>query len=432
MNVLQRLDDNETIAFDSYHRRKDGSTFPVEVRLRPFWIGDQRFHIGLVRDITERKRTEQALRESEARLRTLLENLDKVAVQAYEPDGTITFWNQASELFYGYTASEALGRDMVELLHADHTRELERRIMSDALRTGKPPGAEEVEVVRRDGSKITVFASRVVHPRAGKPSEFFCFDVDITDRKRAEEELALRQAELLHASRLSTVGQMVAEISHEVAQPLNAIGNFAAASERILDTESADQLGTLHEYVRAILEQNQRCITILGRLRDFSRRAPSSHAACDVGQLLHDSVDLMSLELRRNNVKVEFQLADNLPPVQGDRIQLQQVIVNLLTNARDALDGQPDHRRTITIRTRAELDTVIFEVVDAGCGLSGDATVHLFDPFFTTKRHGMGIGLSICQSILKEHGGRIEADSNPRHGTTFRVHLPISRRKGHD
>ena len=302
--------------------------------------------------------------------------------------------------------------------------------MAEALRTGKPPGAEEVEVVRRDGSKITVFASRVVHPRAGKPSEFFCFDVDITDRKRAEEELAFRQAELLHASRLSTVGQMVAEISHEVAQPLNAIGNFAAASERILETNVDGQLSTLHDYVRAILDQNQRCITILGRLRDFSRRAPATHANCDIGQLLHDSVDLVSLELRRNNVKVEFKLADKLPPVQGDRVQLQQVIVNLLTNARDALEGQPENRRTITIRAYSEPETIVFEVEDAGCGISGDATLHLFDPFFTTKRHGMGIGLSICQSIVKDHGGRIEAVSNSSGGATFRVRLPLTREKG--
>jgi C4-dicarboxylate-specific signal transduction histidine kinase len=287
-------------------------------------------------------------------------------------------------------------------------------------------------MVRRDGSKITVFASRVVHPRAGRPAEFFCFDVDVTDRKRAEEELALGRAELLHASRLSTVGQMVAEISHEVAQPLNAIGNFAAASERILEMGPDGQLDTLNEYIRAILEQNQRCITILGRLRDFSRRAPSSRVPCHVDQLLHDSVDLMLLELRRSNVAVQFQIAGDLPPVSGDRIQLQQVIVNLLSNARDALEGLPDDRRLITIRARAESDAVVFEVEDAGCGLAGDATIHLFDPFFTTKRHGMGIGLSICQSILKDHGGRIDAIANPRHGATFLVRLPLTRRKGHD
>ncbi|MGD9634651.1 MAG: PAS domain S-box protein [Pirellulales bacterium] len=426
--TVKRLDAGEVLAFDSRHQGKDGSTFPVEIRLRPFWVNNQRFHVALVRDITERKRNEETLRESESRLRTLLENLDKVAVQAYEPDGTITFWNRASELFYGYTADQALGRDLIELLHGEHTRAGERKIMAQALQTGKPPGAEEVEVVRQDGAKLTVFASRVVHPRAGRQPEFFCFDVDITDRKRAEEELALRQTELLHASRLSTVGQMVAEISHEVAQPLNAIGNFAAASEKILEGGVDGQLSTLYEYIRAILDQNQRCVTILGRLRDFSRRSPGTHANCDVCQLLHESCDLMSFELRRSRIRVSFELPKVLPPIRGDRIQLQQLVVNLLTNARDALVEQSDSRRTIAIRAAAEFDSVVFEVEDTGSGLSDEAKIHLFDPFFTTKRHGMGIGLSICQSIAKEHGGRIDAVTNAHGGATFRVRLPISRK----
>lgn len=426
--TLDRLGSGDTIAFDSRHQRKDGTTFPVEIRLRPFYVNDERFHIALVRDITDRKRSEQALRESESRLRTLLENLDKVAVQAYEPDGTVTFWNRASEIFYGYKAEEALGRDLVELLHSEHTRGLERRIMAESLRTGKPPGAEEVEVIRSDGTKITVFASRVVHPRPGKPPEFFCFDVDITEKKRAEEELARRQAELLHASRLSTVGQMVAEISHEVAQPLNAIGNFAAASVRILEGGADDQFETLHEYVAAILKQNERCVAILDRLRDFSRRAPTKPAPCDVAALLHESVELVAHDLRRNRVNVRYELDDNLPPVTGDRIQLQQLFVNLLNNARDAVQDQPKERRTIAIRAYAEHGTMVVEITDRGVGLAEDTAVHLFDPFFTTKEHGMGIGLSICQSIVNDHGGKIEGIPNlePEVGATFRVRLPFS------
>lgn len=424
-SVLQRLESGETVAFDSSHRRKDGSTFPVEVRLRPFWINDERFHVGLARDITERKRTEQALRESEARLRTLLENIDKVAVQAYEPDGTITFWNRASEIFYGYSAADALGRDIVDLLHGETTRYAERRIMAEAMRTGKTPPAEELEVLRRDGSKIAIFASRIVHPRPGKSPEFFCFDVDVTERKRAEEELAIRQAELLHASRLTTVGQMVAELSHEVAQPLSAIGNFAAASERILDVESDLNLNALREYIGAIVKQSERCASILERLRDFSRRTSVSRSDCDMGELLRDSVELIASELRSNQVSVRIQLADDLPLVSVDRVQLQQVIVNLLTNARDAVRNQAPERRLILVRARTEEGTLVFDVDDHGSGISGEVAARLFDPFFTTKEHGTGIGLSICQSIVKDHGGRIEAFSNSKGGATFRVRLPL-------
>jgi two-component system sensor kinase FixL len=187
-------------------------------------------------------------------------------------------------------------------------------------------------------------------------------------------------------------------------------------------------LSTLYEYIRAILDQNQRCVTILGRLRDFSRRSPGAHVQCDVHQLLHESHALMSFDLRRSRIRVAFELPDELPPIRGDRIQLQQLIVNLLTNARDALLDQTDSRREIVIRAAAQAESVVFEVVDTGSGLSGDARIHLFDPFFTTKRHGMGIGLSICQTIAKDHGGRIDASNNSSGGATFRVRLPISRK----
>ena len=201
--IARRLDDGETFTFESLHRRKDGSTFPVEIRVRPFWANETRQSLAIARDITERKLAEERLRESEARLRTVLENLEQIAVQAYEPDGTITFWNKASECFYGYSAQEALGRDIVELLHSDTTREEERRIMAEALIGDPHIVADEVEVVRRDGTRITVLASRIVHPRPGRSPEFFCFDVDITERIRTEQALQ-QQLEVLHAILEST------------------------------------------------------------------------------------------------------------------------------------------------------------------------------------------------------------------------------------
>jgi PAS domain S-box-containing protein len=427
--LLSQLTNDKIVAFDSHHRRKDGSIFPVEIRIRAFWEQGQRKQIALVRDITERKQAEEALRASEARLRTLLENLERVAVQAYEADGTIIFWNRASELFYGYSAAEALGRDIVELLFEKVDWYAERELLAESTRSGASPIAEELELFRRDGSLITVFSSRVLHPRPGRPPEFFCFDVDVTERKRAEEELAMRQAELLHASRLTTVGQMVAELSHEVAQPLSAIDNFAAASERILENESDPDLNALREYVGAIVKQSERCAAILEWLRDFSRRTSASRAVCNLGELLRDSVELIASELRSNQMTVRIEVADDLPLVWGDRVQLQQVIVNLLTNARDAVRDQASARRLIFVRARAEADGLLFEVDDLGCGISGEVAAHLFEPFFTTKDHGTGIGLSICQSIVKDHGGRIEASSNPKGGATFRVRLPLPERR---
>jgi len=231
---------------------------------------------------------------------------------------------------------------------------------------------------------------------------------------------------LLHAARLTTVGQMVAELSHEISQPFSAIGNFAAASTQMLDTTHAPHLATLREYVQAILKQNERCGAILGRLRNFSRRTVTRRGGCDLDHLIRESLELVSSELRRHGIQVRLNAAERLPQVWGDRIQLQQVLVNLLTNAHDAVYDQPRTRKTITVSARAEPDAVVLDVADRGIGLSDDVAAHLFEPFFTTKEHGMGIGLNLCQSIVKDHGGTIVAFSNEVGGATFRVRLPLA------
>lgn len=375
--------------------------------------------------VISRYRMIATLRESETRLRTLLENLQNVAVQAYEIDGTITFWNQASERLYGYSAEEALGRDTVDLLHAESTRDDERQLMKEIVRTGLVPQTEEVPVVSRDGRHLWVFANRILHPRPGRPPEFFCFDVDITARKQAEEELATRQVELLHAARLSTVGQMVATLSHEVAQPLTAIGNFAAASVQILAADSPPPINKLNEYVQAIAKQNERCSAILDRLRNFSRRTTMRKSSHALASILPEAAELVSSELRRDRIEIRFDYGKDLPLVLVDKIQIQQVLVNLLTNARDAVHDQPIERRQIIVRMRAEDRDAVIEVEDQGKGLPAELTDRIFEPFFSTKDTGMGIGLSVSRRIVREHGGDIVALSNEHGGATFRVRLPI-------
>lgn len=373
----------------------------------------------------ERHRAETAIRDSEDRWRTLLENLQNVAVQAFEPEGTITFWNKVSERVYGHTAAEAMGQDIVTLLHSAATAAAERKIMADALGGGELPNVDEYEVTRRDGAKITVLSSLILHRRPGRPPEFFCFDVDVTDKKRAEEELALRQAELAHASRLSTLGQMVAALSHEVAQPLTAIGNYASASNQMLENPNALSIVKLRGYMQGVAQQNQRCTAILQRLRDFSRRARPQRSSCNVRRLIKDSIDLIASQLRRHNVKVRTRISEQLPLIIADRVQLQQVLVNLLTNACDAVRNQPEERRMITIRARGNLSGVEVVVEDFGTGFSLETARRLFEPFFTTKPEGMGIGLNVCETIIKNHGGTINSEINEKLGATFRVHLPL-------
>ena len=194
----------------------------------------------------------------------------------------------------------------------------------------------------------------------------------------------------------------------------------------MLERDPQESWELLKEYNQAVSKQNQRCGAILERLRDFSRRSAAQRSAADVNHLLRESTELMAHEIRRAGIKVQFELAERLPPVICDRVQIEQVVVNLLANARDALRDQPAAQRQITIRSRRDQGAVILEVEDRGCGLAPEVAQRLFEPFVTTKVGGMGIGLSICRTIIRDHGGAIEAAPGPAGGAVFRIRLPTA------
>jgi len=251
---------------------------------------------------------------------------------------------------------------------------------------------------------------------------------DITQSRQTAQELARHQSELLHVSRLSSVGQMIATLSHEVAQPMSAIGTFATVCSGLLEskTDGPDRQQTMKKCIEAIAAENQRCRAILRRLRDFTRKAPLQRTACDVNVVLRESVDLIVHELRRHDVKVRYELAPSTMLVSADRIQLQQVVINLLTNARDAMLNTDPPRRVVRLRSKIEDGFVAVEVADHGQGLDPEQNGSIFEPFFTTKAAGMGIGLSICKTIVEEHGGEIQALRNEFGGATFRIRIPTS------
>jgi signal transduction histidine kinase len=182
----------------------------------------------------------------------------------------------------------------------------------------------------------------------------------------------------------------------------------------------------LKQCIEAIAAENQRCRAILRRLRDYTRKTPRRRTACDLNAVLRESVDLIVHELRRHDVKVLCELDRSTPPVCGDRIQLQQVIINLLTNARDAMLHVDPLRRVVVLRSQAAGDSVVLEVEDQGSGIPQEESGRIFEPFFTTKEEGMGIGLSICKTIVEEHGGEIQALTNASGGATFRILIPVS------
>ncbi|MBL6705767.1 MAG: GHKL domain-containing protein, partial [Planctomycetaceae bacterium] len=237
--------------------------------------------------------------------------------------------------------------------------------------------------------------------------------------------IAAQQSQLLHVSRLSSMGQMVAVISHEITQPLAAIANYSSACELLAEQPTPD-IGKLRAYLEAITEQSARAGQILGRVRNFVKHSVEHRIQTDLIQLAKDSLKLISADLRSRQISVTSTFPNQAVFASVDPVQIQQVLVNLIANASDAVGSQPTHQRKIAIRISADDECVTFEVTDSGSGLPPDSQHQLFDPFYTSKPDGMGMGLSICSDILRSHSGTITAENAPNAGAKFRFTLPRS------
>ena len=402
----------DTVKRDGFSRTYLAVKFPLHDGQ-----GKQRALCGIATDITERLQAERKLRLAQF-------SVDNAAITIFRigRDATILYTNDWACESLGYSRDELVGMSLLDL--TEHTEESWKQRFSTVMR--EKSICVESQLIRRDGTAFPIEVT--IHYNDYEGSEFlFAFAQDISEKKENERRFEEQSAELLHASRLSMIGQMVATMSHEVAQPLSATGNFAAACSRILEKPDPEH-AKLVEYVSAILKQNQRCGEILKRLRDFSKTTAFQQTGCDLAELLRESVSFLANELGRQEVPVFLDLSPELPSVHVDRVQIQQVVINLLTNARDALCDQPEDRRQILLKAWAEGSEVAFSVEDRGKGLSDEEIELLFDPFFTTKQEGMGLGLSICHTIIAKHGGRIEAASNQHGGATFTVRLPLTGR----
>ncbi len=257
--------------------------------------------------------------------------------------------------------------------------------------------------------------------------------VEIEQRRQAEERSQQHQAELARVAPLSTVGEMVAELAHEVNQPLAAIASYAQACVRLLSRREPGQLDSLSASMEQISEQANRAGEIIHRLRRFVAKGKPVDTILNINDLVHGIGGLIGYEVRLAHVQMRFELTDPLPPVSGDQIQIEQVLVNLVRNALDAMRDSQVEPKVLTIRTEiveedrvgvAVEDRVGVAVEDRGGGLRGDDLERVFDRYFTTKPDGMGMGLPISRSIINNHGGRLWATENPDRGTTFRFSLP--------
>jgi C4-dicarboxylate-specific signal transduction histidine kinase len=249
--------------------------------------------------------------------------------------------------------------------------------------------------------------------------------IDITDRLRAQENLQRVQAELAHAARVSTLGELTASIAHEVNQPLTAIVTNGEAGLRWLNRPEPDTQEVRKAIDRMIGEAN-RASGVIGRIRTMAMKGQPEQAALAPNLLIEDATLLIRRELAIHDVALRLVLGQDLPPIVGDRVQLQQVVINLMVNAIQAMAEHGGTRRDLTVRSTVEGGAVAISVADTGPGIPPDRFGQLFNAFYTTKASGMGMGLSICKTIIEAHGGRIEVDSRLGEGAMFRVTLPVA------
>jgi len=403
-------------------RRKDGSTFPMYLSVGEGGLTGQRFFVGIIHDLSAlRWETEQ--REGADRLLAQIVQSSEDAIISVALDGTITSWNAAAERIYGFSASDAIGWHISMILPPDRMGEDDEII--SRLRSGLT--MEHYETVRRhkDGHDVLVslsvapiFDASGVMIGASKTAR------DVTERKRSEEKLLGMQNELAHVGRLSAMGQMSAAIAHELNQPLTAIANYAKAAQRLLQNENPEprQLQSAREAMEKAVTQTLRAGTIIRYLRDFVEKRESRKCPEDMSEVIREAVSLGMVGHSHSNIKLVLALKPGLPRVSIDKVQIQQVLLNLVRNAMEAMAEVK--RRELTISCDVGDEGLIIMVQDSGPGLAPQVASRLFQPFVTTKADGMGIGLKICQSIIEGHGGTITArQSGP--GATFVIQLPL-------
>jgi C4-dicarboxylate-specific signal transduction histidine kinase len=315
---------------------------------------------------------------------------------------------------------------MMEWIHPED-RPIWDQATAKALQGGRRYDAE-YRVVRPDGEvRIVHSEGDVTKDESGRHRSMFGTIQDLTERKRAEEALREVQAELERANRVTTIGQLTATVAHEVNQPIAAAVTNAQAALRWLGAQRPD-LEEVRQALDRIVRDGNRAGDVIGRIRAMIKKAPPRKDRFDLNQAILDVIVLTRSEVLRHGVSLQTQVAAGLPAVDGDRIQLQQVILNLILNAVEAKGGIDEETRELRISTETDASGgVLVAVRDTGAGLDARTANRLFETFYTTKPEGLGMGLAICRSIIEAHGGRLWASANEPRGTVFQFTLPAER-----
>ncbi|HSD75345.1 MAG TPA: ATP-binding protein, partial [Steroidobacteraceae bacterium] len=370
--------------------------------------------------VEERRAKSAALKESEARYRSIVEDQTELICR-FLPDGTYTFVNGAYCRYFQRTPEELLGRTFWSFIppewHASAREHLDR------ITPAQPVATIEHEVLAPGGEvRWQQWRDRGFFDAHGRLVDYQAVGRDITDRKRAEDALQ----NLAHAARLAVVGELTGSIAHEINQPLGAILSNAEAAEMLLETESPP-MGELRNILADIRRDDLRASEVIKRVRGLLHKREPQMVPLDINDIADEVVQLVSADARRRKVELTRRFAPRLPHVRGDRVRLQQVLLNLMLNGLDAMSGTPEDTRRLVLRTELDAEAgAKICVTDCGHGVPADKLSSIFESFVTTKEHGMGLGLSIARSIVDMHGGRIWANNNTDGGATFTFTLPVA------
>jgi PAS domain S-box-containing protein len=406
-------------------RRADGQYRWLLIRNVPLRdkLGNLIKWYGTSIDIEDRKRAEERVRRNERELRQLTEVIPQ-HVLVSEPDGTLVYVNQVALKYTGLTLDDALSKEaLAKIFHPD---DLER-VLGERRRAIAGGGEWEVEArVRRKDGEYRWFLIRFnpLRDEQGRIFRWYGTRTDIEDRKQAEDALHQARAELARVTRVATVGEMTASIAHEVNQPIAAVVTNAGACLRWLAAQPPD-MEEARQALGRIVKDGNRAGEVIARIRALVEKSPPRKDWLNINETILEVVFLTASEVNENRISVQTQLSNDLPLILGDRIQLQQVILNLIKNAIEAMTEASDGPRELLVSSgKNESKGVLVAVRDTGPGLDPEALAHLFDTFYTTKPEGMGMGLAISRSIIEAHGGRLWATPNEPHGAVFQFTLP--------
>jgi two-component system sensor kinase FixL len=359
---------------------------------------------------------------SAAHLQSILDTVPEAMI-VIDERGIMNSFSSAAERLFGYAAAEALGRN-VKILMPNPYRDNHDSYLERYQNTGERRiiGIGRVVVGQRKDGTTFPMELAVGEMRSGDKRFFTGFIRDLTERQKTEARLQELQSELVHISRLTAMGEMASTLAHELNQPLSAISNYLKGSKRMLEGAADEKAATLRDALDKAADQAMRAGQIIRRLRDFVQRGESERRVESITKLVEEASALALVGVKDRGIRVQFKFDPAVDRVLADRVQIQQVLLNLIRNAMDAMETSA--RRELVVSVAPVEDThVRISVTDTGIGIAPEVAEQLFQPFITTKRHGMGVGLSISRTIVEAHGGRIWVEPNPAGGTIFNFTL---------